>query len=236
MKCIAIDDEPRALAVIRHYAEKIPFLKLVQEFRSSLDALEFINKEPVDLIFLDINMPDLTGIEFLQSLTSTPMIIFTTAYAEYAIQSYEWETVGYLLKPIEFGKFLKAVNKAAALHQLKSQSNPPFNKENPTDFIWIKSGAQTHQIPLQDILYVEASGNHVFFVTPDKKIISPASLQEVAEKLPPESFYRIHKSFIIAAKHLEVIERHQVKIKGNTIPIGKMYRNEFLKEIKNIHS
>lgn len=232
MRCIAIDDEPKALSVIQLYAEKTPFLELVKEFRSSLDALEFLSKEAVDLIFLDINMPDLTGIEFLQSLTGTPMIIFTTAYSEYAVQSYEWETVGYLLKPIEFAQFLKAVNKAASLHQLKSQSNPFVTPSHSTDFIWVKSGAQTHQLPLGELLYIEASGNHVYFVTQDKKIISPTSLQETAEKLPAEGFYRIHKSFIIATKHLEVIERHQVKVKGTTIPIGKMYRNEFLRQFK----
>lgn len=234
MKCIAIDDEPKALAVIRHYAEKVPFLELEKEFRSSLDALEFLNKEAVDLILLDINMPDLTGIEFLQTLTSTPLIIFTTAYAEYAVQSYEWETVGYLLKPIAFSKFLKAVNKAALQHQLKSQSTPSDMESNHQDFLWVKSGTQTHQLRLEDIIYIEASGNHVYFVTQDKKIIAPMSLQEAAEKMPDEWFYRIHKSFIIAAKHLEMIERHQVKVKGITLPIGKTYRNTFHQQFKKI--
>lgn len=232
MRCIAIDDEPKALSVIRHYAEKIPFLELVKEFRSSLDALEFLNKEPIALIFLDINMPDLTGIEFLQSLTSTPMIIFTTAYSEYAVQSYEWETVGYLLKPIEFSRFLKAVNKAADLHKLKSQPSVIQTTINNPQHLWIKSGSQTYQLALSDLIYIEASGNHVYFVTHDRRIISPTSLQEVAEKLPAGEFYRIHKSFIVAVKHLEVIERHQVKVKGSTLPIGRMYRNEFLNSLK----
>jgi len=232
MKCISIDDEPKALAVIRHYAEKVPFLELEKEFRSSLDALEFLNAKTTDLVFLDINMPDLSGIEFLQSLPGTPMIIFTTAYAEYAVQSYEWETVGYLLKPIAFNKFLKAVNKAASLYQLKNQGKQsvPVPAQN-TSFL-VKSGGQTCPLRLHDILYIEASGNYVNFVTFEKKVVANTSLQKVAEELPSEQFYRIHKSFVINIHHLEMVERHQVKIKGMPIPIGKKFRSEFLKRFE----
>jgi len=233
MRCIAIDDEPKALFVMRNYVSKTPFISLLKEFRSGIDAIEFLQREPIDLIFLDINMPDLTGIEFLQSLSSTPTVIFTTAYPEYAIQSYEWDTVGYLLKPIAFNKYLKAVNKANALYKLKSQSATIEREENTPDFLLIKSGPQTHQLALKDILYVEASGNHVYFFTQEKKIISLQSLKEVSEMLPATLFHRIHKSFIISTLHIEVIERHQATVKGKVLPIGKTYREAFLKKFKH---
>lgn len=234
MKCIAIDDEPKALGVISYYAQQVPLLQLAATFRSGLDALALMQKEAVDLIFLDINMPDLTGLEFLQALPQPPLIIFTTAYSEYAVQSYDWDTVvGYLLKPIEFPKFLKAVNKAAAQHQLRHR---PQLKNNLTptaaEFILVKSGTQTHQIKLTDILYLEASGNHVYFVTKDRKIITLNTLQEVAKLLPPHLFYRVHKSFIIGRQHLEIIESYQVKINGREIPLGKTFREAFLEEFK----
>jgi len=232
MKAIAIDDEPKALHVIRHYADKVSSLDLVQEFRSSLDALAYLNQEPVDLIFLDINMPDLSGIEFLQALPHRPLIIFTTAYSEYAVQSYDWDAVGYLLKPIEFTKFLKAVNKAASLVNTPAQKINPAPALPSADFILVKSGVQTFPLKLTDILYVEASGNHVFFVTKERKIITLNTLQEVAKLLPPYLFYRVHKSFIIALPHVEVIESFQVRINGLDIPLGKTYRETFLEEYK----
>jgi len=232
MRAIAIDDEPKALNVIRHYADKVPSLDLIQEFRSSLDALAYLNQEPVDLIFLDINMPDLTGIEFLQALPHRPLIIFTTAYSEYAVQSYDWDAVGYLLKPIEFTKFLKAVTKAASiLNTTASKINPPAALPS-SDFILVKSGVQTFHLKVADILFVEAAGNHVFFVTKERKIITLNTLQEVAKLLPSNIFYRVHKSFIISLPHVEIIESYQVRINGMDIPLGKTYRELFLEEYK----
>jgi DNA-binding LytR/AlgR family response regulator len=234
MKSIAIDDEPKALTVIRHYADKVPSLELVREFRSCLDALDYLNQAAVDLIFLDINMPDLTGLEFLQAVPQPPLVIFTTAYSEYAVQSYDWDTVvGYLLKPIEFPKFLKAVNKAAAQHHLKNRAlKATAVAVNSEEFILVKSGTQTYQLKLTDILYVEASGNHVFFVTKERRIITLNTLQEIAKSLPPHLFYRVHKSFIIGRQHLEIIESYQVKINGQEIPLGKTFREAFLEAYK----
>jgi two-component system, LytTR family, response regulator len=234
LTCIAIDDEPRALTVIRHYAQKIPFLELVGEFRSGLDALVYLAEHPVDLIFLDINMPDLTGLEFLQSLPQPPMVIFSTAYSEYAVQSYEWEAVDYLVKPVEFGRFLKAVNRAAAQLSLKQKMAAPKGAGEPAreDFILVKSGPQTFHVRLADIRYLEASGNHVLVVTQEKKMITQCPLGELLQVLPPEQFYRVHKSFIISLKHLEVIERHQVQVAGTLIPLGRLFREAFLRAYK----
>jgi len=234
MRCLAIDDEPKALGIIRYYAAKVPDLQLVGEFRSGVDALRFLGTEPVDLIFLDINMPDLTGIELLQTLTRPPLVLFTTAYSDYAVQSYDWDAVGYLLKPIEFPKFLKAVHKAQAQLQPKPllvTANPAANPVG-AKHIFIKSGGQTYQVKVTDILYFEASGNHVLVVTLDRKILTLTSLLEITKSLPPRVFYRIHKSFIVALSHVEVIESYQVKIKGYNIPIGKTYREAFLRDFK----
>lgn len=234
MRCLAIDDEPKALGIIRHYADKVPGLTLMGEFRSGLDALQFLNAEPIDLIFLDINMPDLTGIELLQTLPKAPMVIFTTAYSEYAVQSYDWDAVGYLLKPIEFTKFLKAVNKAQAQLQQKAQLFSPGPETKPADtgHIFIKSGGETYPVKLTDILFIEASGNHVLVITANRKIITLTSLQDISKALPEQLFCRIHKSFIIGRPHVDVIQSYQVKIKGHEIPIGKTYREAFLKEFK----
>lgn len=229
MKCIAIDDEPKALTIIRHYIEKVPFLDLVQDYRSSLEALSYLNENPVDLIFLDINMPDLNGIDFLHSLSDSPLIIFTTAYSEYAVQSYDYETAGYLLKPITFPVFLKAVNKAMALHGLQTPVSNQASAEDVLSYILIKSGPQTHRLRLSDIRYIEASGNHIFIYHFDQKIISTMSLNDMMKRLPRDSFSRIHKSFIIGHHHVQVIERHQVKVSGITIPLGKTYRSRFLR-------
>lgn len=233
MRCLAIDDEPKALTVIRHYAEKVPDLQLVGEFRSGVDALQFLNTEPADLIFLDINMPDLTGIELLQTLARPPLIIFTTAYSEYAVQSYDWNAVGYLLKPIEFTKFLKAVNKAQT--QLLPKYTPVTAQpimNLAAAYILVKSGPQTYQVKIADIWYVEAAGNHTILVTAARKIITLSSLQEIVKLLPPPVFQRIHKSFIVAVPHIEIIESYHVKIKSHAIPIGKTYREAFLREFK----
>ncbi|QCR23729.1 LytTR family DNA-binding domain-containing protein [Pontibacter sp. SGAir0037] len=223
MKCIAIDDEPKALAVIAHYAAKVPSVQLAQTFRSSIDALAYLQQEQVDLVFLDINMPDLTGIEFLKAQQQPPLVIFTTAYSEYAVESYDWEAAGYLLKPIDFQKFLKAVNKAATLLKLKGRPQKDTGS-NKGETILVKSGVQTYQLKLEEILYLEASGNYVTFVTKDKKVATLNSLSEVQSTLPADRFVRVHKSYVVALPHIDIIESYQVRIAGTEIPIGRTYR------------
>ena len=177
MKCLVIDDEPTALEIIKDYVEKVPFLDCAGTFRDPLEALDFIQKTPIDLIFLDINMPDLTGIQFLKSLESQPLVIFTTAYSKYALESYDYDAVDYLLKPIEFDRFLKAVNKAFKQYQIKTSSLMPFAKDS--DFILIKSGTEYYKMKLSDILYVRGTGNYVTFVTKKKEILSLLAMKDV---------------------------------------------------------
>lgn len=232
LNCIAIDDEPKALDILKEYIEKIPFLNLAGTFRDSLMALDYLQQHKVDLLFLDINMPDLTGIQFLKSLLHQPLVIFTTAYSKYAVESYDFAAVDYLLKPIEFDRFLKASNKAIEKFEL-FRKNILYNNTKPgeADFIMVKCGTEIHKIKFEDILYIESAGNYVNFVKKDKDIMSLFSLNKLLQLLPQGQFYRIHKSFIIAIKHITKIEKNKLFIVDKEIPIGNVFKKSFLKAV-----
>ncbi|MFC2169477.1 LytR/AlgR family response regulator transcription factor [Acidobacteriota bacterium] len=238
MKCIIIDDEPIAIGILEDYVKKVPFLELTCSFRSALKALNFLQHNPVDLLFLDIKMPDLSGIQFLKSLKQEPQVIFTTAYSEFAVESYDYQVVDYLLKPIEFDRFLKATNKALKQHQLlESQSASSARiinhiKENGTDVIILKSGTKYFPIKIDDILYVEGAGNYVLFVTKAKTIMTLMNLKSALQKLPSDQFLRIHKSYIVNFRRIDMIETDQVRIDKMKIPIGETYRKAFLDKIE----
>ena len=228
LNCIAIDDEPKALDIVELYAGKVPFINLKKQFRDALEALNYISQQKVDLIFLDINMPDLNGIEFLESLQNPPLIIFTTAYSEYAVQSYEYKAVDYLLKPFTFSRFLKAVNHANEIFAGKEKD---ISKPDETASIIIKSGTEKYNIELKDILYVEGAQNYIFIHTLDKKIMTLMRMKDLEKVLPDELFCRVHKSFIVALNKIEKIESMQILIKGTEIPIGKIYKELFTRRI-----
>ncbi len=236
LKCMIIDDEPMALDVLRDYVNRAPFLKLEGEFRDAVKALNEIQDRDIDLVFLDIEMPDLTGIQFLKTLTRIPMVIFTTAYSEYAVESYDFEAVDYLLKPIEFERFLKSARRALDIHKLKTE---PVSKVNDTGthassrIVLIKSGTEFHRIKKDEIIYIEGAGNYVFFVTPSKKIMSLMTMKEVVELLGSETFIRIHKSYIVSFEHIEVIEQDQVRIGKKKLPIGEVYKVNLQSKIKS---
>ncbi|OJJ16261.1 hypothetical protein BKI52_33750 [marine bacterium AO1-C] len=230
IKSVAIDDEFMALEVIRHHSQKIPYIELVACFENAIEAMAFLQQNEVDLLFLDINMPDINGLQLLKTITQQPAVIFTTAYPEYALQGYDFYTVDYLLKPIEFESFLKAVNKAQHYLQLSSSKetapSPPITESNDTTIL-VKSGTQIHQLYLDELLYVESTGNYVKFVTETQEVLSLFSMKEVMELLPDQKFIKIHKSFIVSFQHIAMIEKHQVKIRQQYIPIGKTYRESF---------
>jgi DNA-binding LytR/AlgR family response regulator len=231
MTCIAIDDEPKALDILAFFIAKTPFLELKGTFRDPFQAMDFILNNKPDLIFLDINMPELTGIQLLKSLSKAPLVILTTAYSEHAIESYELNVVDYLLKPIEFDRFLKAVMKTKELFVLKS-GNEKLNVKSDLldeDVVYIKSGTKTFRVKTDSILYIEGLGNYVNFILQDKKIITYLSMNEVLDMLPPGLFCRIHKSYVISLKNIDVIEKHQVIIKNKCIPVGLTYRDHFSK-------
>lgn len=234
MNCIIIDDEPHAIDVLKRYAEQTPFLNLRQTFRNPVKAMGYLQEENIDLIFLDINMPNLSGIQFVRSIEKKPLIIFTTAYSEYAVESYNLNAVDYLVKPIAFDRFIKAANKARELFQLKSKQQNPLQagiSDTDTGFVLLKSGAFTHKVNTSDILFIEKEENYLAFQTTDKKILVRANMTEVFDHVPESQFCRIHKSFVAALKHIHTIEVHQVSIGKYKIPVGSSYREELMKKI-----
>lgn len=230
IQTILVDDEPKAIAVLERYCSQMDFIELQAAFRDPVKAIQFLQTHPVDLIFLDINMPKISGLEFLDIVGKKPRIIFTTAYSEYAIDSYEYGAVDYLLKPIDFHRFVKAVMKAKNLISLESASPPAeSNSGDHHKTIYIKSGPQLYKVDIADILYLEKDGNYLVFHTADKKLLSRQNMRDIFEILAPNDFIRVHKSFVVALKHVDVIESHQVRIGDLKIPVGRNFREELLK-------
>jgi two-component system LytT family response regulator len=212
---IAIDDEPIALEVVRAHASRVPFLTLKATFTDAFKAMDYLQKEPVDLIFLDIKMPDISGLDFLKSLNRKPLVIFTTAYTEHAVISFELDAVDYLLKPFSLARFLKACNKANELFQLRYEGVP--------DYIFIKTGYEQVKVRFDDIYYIEAEGNYVNFVLKNSKLLSRMTFTEMENILPKNKFIRIHRSYIVARSCIDKIERHQVFVNGIYLPVGDSY-------------
>jgi DNA-binding LytR/AlgR family response regulator len=236
MDYIIIDDEPDAIDVLEFHLNNIPFMELKATFRDPLDALEYLQKHTVDLLFLDINMPKLSGISFPKFLQKPPLIIFTTAYSEYALESYELKAVDYLLKPIVFDRLLQAVMKAKEVlnqNRVGVITNPETSSDISEQTVFIKSGSEFHQLPIQDIRYIESDGNYVTFHTTKRSILARYKISEVKELLPLQFFVRIHRSYIVALKHIETVKRHCVVMDGNEIPISSNYREGFLTIIDN---
>jgi two-component system, LytTR family, response regulator len=235
MNCIAIDDEPKALDIIELYVNKTPALDFSARFVDALKALDYVQNNNIDLIFLDINMPDISGIDFLKTLTRQPMVIFTTAYAEYALESYEFQTVDYLIKPILFNRFLKAVNRAKELFELRNSKSTPGKDRGAStkeDHLFVKSGNELHKILFSDILFIEGARNYITFYTAAKKIMSLMTMKETEETLPQNKFARIHKSVIVSLPKIEKVKDNHVFIADKRLSIGAIYKNEFLKKLK----
>lgn len=220
MTCIAIDDEPKALEVIERYCQKIGLVSLKATFREPLKAIEFLNREKVDLIFLDINMPDINGMQLLQTLSPRPLIIFTTAYSQYAVESYELNAVDYLLKPATFERFLMAINKAVAA--LASKNTTGMNEDAA---VLIKSGPQTYRVKVSEILYLEKNGNYITVHLKDGNILIRENMADIFDLLPAADFIRVHKSYVVGIRHISMIEVHQLIVNGEKIPIGSTYRD-----------
>lgn len=222
LTAIAIDDEPKALEIIERYAEKISFLTLLHTFRDPLDAVNWLSAESVDVLFLDINMPNLSGLAFRRLIGRDPMIIFTTAYSEYAVESYEYNALDYLLKPISFDRFFAAVMKAKGTVQ-KSERKIVHTPETSRQ-IFIKSGSKLYRFAPEEVLFCEKDGNYCLVHTSDKKILSRLNMAQLLEILPSNTFLRVHKSYVINLDHVAVIESHQLTIGKHCIPIAKSYR------------
>ena len=224
IKAIAIDDEPLALEVIRSHAGKVPFLELNGCFTDAFKAIAYLAKEPVDLLFLDIKMPDISGLELMESLQQKPMVIFTTAYAEHAVQSYELNAADYLLKPFAFTRFLKACHKANELLQAKTSHKPVL-----ADSIFIKSGYEQVKIVYANILYLESGGNYMSFILADgRTILSRLTMADALALLPPAQFVRVHRCYMVNKLKVDRAERHQLHIAQRTIPVGGAFNAALL--------
>ena len=220
MNCVIIDDEPAAIDVLKFHLSSIPFVVLKKSFRDPLYALEYLPQHKIDLIFLDINMPKLSGISFPKFLQNPPLIIFTTAYSEYALESYELKAVDYLLKPIEFDRLLQAVLKAKQLLEGNFRgetTSSEISSDISDQTIFIKSGSEFHQLFVQNIKYIESDGNYVTFYIDKRPILARYKISEVLELLPKEYFTRIHRSYIVALKHIETVKKHCVVIDNKEI-------------------
>ena len=236
MNCIAIDDEPLALELIEDFVKQIPFLNYIKSCKNAFEAIEALQNESVDLIFLDINMPDVSGIDLIKNIENKPLVIFTTAYSEYAVQGFELSAVDYLVKPFLFERFFKAVNKAYELFNLKNTREKHSKEEKVTDeFIFVKADYSSVKIYLKDILYIEGLKDYVKIFEADKKTLTLITMKKISEKLPSYNFIRVHRSFIIALDKIESIQRNRIIINGKWIPIGNSYKKDFYDRIEDIN-
>lgn len=234
IKCVVIDDERLAREYLKNYIGKVPELELLGDFNSPLKATELIKSSQVDLLFIDIQMPDITGIDFIKSLTQRPAVVFTTAYQEYALEGFNLSAIDYLLKPFSFERFYQTVNKVLdKFEQSKTPSNTAVENElhtNPFEnYLTIRADRKLYKINYDDIKYIEGQKAYVTFHTEQKRITALASLKDLEETLPPQKFIRIHKSYIVSIKEISSLEGNLLDVFKTKLPIGKIYKDSVLK-------
>lgn len=229
IRCLVIDDEPPARDIIGRYIEQVPMLELVGECSSAVQALTVLQQNKVDLLFLDIRMPQLNGNDFLKIIKNPPKVIFTTAYPDYAIEGYELDVVDYLLKPVHFDRFLKAVNKTFDFTQPPENVPAPEQQHVAETFVYFRADRKMMKVMLNDILYIESMKDYVKIFTTGGQIISKQSISSVEEMLPENQFIRTHRSFIISLSKIKSFTNELIEIEKAEIPIGKLYRNTVIK-------
>lgn len=226
MTAIAIDDEPIALDIVRSHASKVPFIALNATFTNAFEAITYLQQNKTDLIFLDIKMPDISGIDFLNSLANPPMVIFTTAYSEHAVKSFELDAVDYLLKPFSLSRFLKACNKAQDLYNLRQQ----HKSTEQAPYIFVKDGYEQVKVMLDSILYVEAAGNYTqMHLSDDKLLTTRVPIADMESLLPKKDFIRTHRAFIVAKSKITRFDRTQIWVGDYIIPVGATYATSLSK-------
>lgn len=230
LNCLVVDDEPVARKGIANYVEQTPFLRLAATCKSALEANDYLQNEEIDLLFLDIQMPDLTGVEFIKSLKNPPSFIFTTAFRDYATEGFELDALDYLIKPISFQRFLKAANKARTHFELKNQLSSK-NKSAEADHFFIKSDGQYIKIHFDDVLYFESERDYIFIFTKEKRYLTLLSLKQLEKELPPEKFIRVHRSFIVAIDQVELMDGNQLKIQDRQIPVSRSMQDTVYKTL-----
>ena len=222
IKCIIADDEHPALQLLANYISKMPELELVAQCENALEANQFLQEGKIDLIFLDIQMPDLTGLDLLKSLKNKPVVILTTAYSEYALESYELDVTDYLVKPFSFERFIQAVNKAQELITLKKNKGSQAGKPH----LFVKADYKKVKLNYEDILYIEGLREYVSFFTKDKRIIVLESMKNLESTLPADEFIRVHKSYIVSIEKVDAVVGNLLEIGDKQIPVGKSYREK----------
>lgn len=239
IKCLVVDDEPLAIDILEDYISKIPFLSLVKSYQNPIEALSAVQEGNIDLVFLDVQMPELTGIQFLKISNGKCKVILTTAYSQYALDGYELNVVDYLLKPIAFERFYKAAQKAKEL-LLNTPSQAPTIENQVVapipiahNFIFVKTEYKIQKIYLDDILFIEGLKDYISIYTQKERIITLQSMKKIDETLPNHLFVRVHKSYIVALDKIESIERSRIFIKDKVIPIGDTHRDYFFKMIED---
>lgn len=235
LRCIAIDDEPLALEIITAYIEKVPFLKLLRTFDNAIDSIDFIKNNKVDLMFLDIQMESLSGIQLIHALKERPMVIFTTAYDRYAVEGFELDAADYLLKPISFERFVKSVDKIynkSISNKNGQESQVQKGRETTTgNFIFVKTENRLQKVALSEILFIEGQGDYLKIVTTTARIMTLQNFRKFEETLPPENFIRVHKSYLVALNKIESISRNRIKIGNTLIPVSDTYKDAFYEAI-----
>lgn len=244
IRCLIVDDEPLALHILEDYISKIPFLQLVKATTNPIEALQLVQEKGVDLVFLDVQMPELTGIQFLRIANGKAKVILTTAYSQYALEGYELDVIDYLLKPIAFDRFYKAVQKAQAVLQPAQAAPQPVQPEATqskqqdllSDFIFVKTEHKIQKVYLNDILFIEGLKDYISIFTAAERIITLQNMKKMEDALPARHFTRVHKSYIVSINKIDSIERSRIFIGDKVIPVGDTYRDEFFKIVdgKNV--
>jgi two-component system LytT family response regulator len=240
IRCLVVDDEPLALHILEDYISKMPFLQLVKATTNPIEALTIVQAAEADLVFLDVQMPELTGIQFLKIANGKAKVILTTAYPQYALEGYELDVVDYLLKPIAFDRFFKSVQKAqgiiqpvVAKQQVVMQAEPVQQDDFSTDFIFVKTEHKIQKVYLHDILFIEGLKDYISIFTSAERIITLQGMKKMEDALPEKHFVRVHKSYIVALNKIDSIERSRIQIGDKIIPVGDTYRDEFFRMIEN---
>jgi two-component system, LytTR family, response regulator len=238
LNCVIIEDEPLARNLLAEYVKKVPSLHLLEAFSNPLAAMETLRTANIDILFLDVQMPEITGISLLKILKKRPLVVLTTAYSQYALEGYELDVADYLLKPITFERFLKAVDKVTQ----RLESTTPIVQHLPAEqstsspaFIFVKDGTKLVKVKLDEILYIEGLKDYVTIHTTNQKVVTLQRLKILEEQLPSDKFIRIHNSYIVSLNAIEVIQKNEVQIKGVVLPVGDTYRKSFKEFIDQNH-
>ena len=227
IRCIIVDDEPLAIQLLSSYAEKIPSLELKATFDNPLEALSYLQKETIDLVFLDVQMPELNGMQVAKILPKTARIIFTTAYANYALEGFEVNALDYLLKPISFERFVHAVNRMESPIPVSTHPTRTQAHEEKKDSFFVKTEYRLQQVNFKDILFIKGLGDYCSIHTTDEKVLTLENMKSLEQRLPSWNFYRVHKSYIVSLDKIKFIEKNRIRIAEELIPIGQTYQERF---------